>query len=393
LKRRAPRADPPASLEPGPTLALAHDLLARRSITPADDGCQAVIGERLAAAGFACEHFRDEAVSNLWARAGRASPLLVFLGHTDVVPPGPEQAWSTPPFSPTVRDGRLYARGATDMKGAVAAFVIACERFRARHPRHRGSLAVLLTSDEEGPALDGTARVLERLDARGERIDFCLVGEPSSSVRLGDVVKVGRRGSLSGVARIQGKQGHVAYPALAENPIHGFLRAFGELAQRTWDAGNDDFPPTSLQLSNVSAGSGADNVIPDTLEARFNFRYSPASDADTLRECVEATLARHAVRATIEWTHGARPFRTPDGELLAAVRRAIHELTGLDPEASTAGGTSDGRFVAPYGAQVVELGLRHATAHQVDEHIACADLERLSTVYERVAEHLLGSRR
>jgi len=392
LIRRGSKSAPETQPETSPTLALAIDLLARRSLTPADEGCQTLIGARLAAAGFTCEYLPCGAVSNLWARAGDASPLLVFLGHTDVVPPGPEQSWSAPPFRPTVRDGLLYARGAADMKGAVAAFVTACKRFRAQHPHHPGSLAVLLTSDEEGPALDGTVRVLEQLDARGERIDWCLVGEPSSSTRLGDVVKVGRRGSLSGVARIDGKQGHVAYPDLADNPIHGFLRAFGELARHTWDAGTDDFPPTSFQLSNVAAGAGADNVIPGTLEARFNFRYSPASSADTLREIVATTLRRHAVQATVDWNHAAQPFRTPDGELLAAVRLALNELAGMEPEASTGGGTSDGRFVAPYGTQVVELGLSNATAHQIDEHVACADLDQLSAVYERVIEELLGER-
>jgi len=371
------------------TLALACELIRRPSVTPEDAGCQALAAERLEALGFACEPMTFGAVRNLYARRGRGAPLCVLAGHTDVVPPGPLEAWTFPPFSPTVHEGDLYGRGAADMKGSVAAMIVACERFVAAHPGHEGSLAVLLTSDEEGPAVDGTARVVERLTARGEAIRFCIVGEPSSRRRLGDVVKHGRRGSLSGRLRVAGVQGHVAYPQLADNPIHRFAPALAELVASEWDQGTADFPPTGFQVSNLEAGTGAENVIPGALEAWFNFRFSPAVGAAALRERTEALLARHGLDWSLEWTLSGEAFLTARGALIAAVKAAVRELAGLDPELSTEGGTSDARFIAPTGAEVVELGPLNATIHQVDERVAVADLERLTDIYQRVLERLL----
>lgn len=375
---------------PSETLALALELIGRPSVTPEDAGCQDLIAARLRPLGFAVEPMAFGEVRNLWARRGHATPLLVLAGHTDVVPPGPTGQWSVPPFEPAVRDGLLYGRGAADMKGSLAAMVTACERFLARRPDHRGSLAFLLTSDEEGPAVDGTVRVIERLADRGERIDWALVGEPTSSEHLGDVVKNGRRGSLSGRLTVLGVQGHVAYPQLADNPVHRFAPALVELAGRQWDRGNAHFPPTSFQVSNLHAGTGAGNVIPGELVVDCNFRFCPESDPEGLQAAVEAVLDRHGLRHRLEWSLGGRPFLTEAGALVEAVGAAAREVTGRTPALSTSGGTSDGRFIAPTGAQVVELGPLNASIHQVDEHVAVEDLDRLSRIYEGVLERLLG---
>lgn len=372
-----------------PTLELACELIRRPSVTPDDAGCQDLVAERLGAAGFAVERLRFGEVDNLWAVAGGSGPLLCLLGHTDVVPPGPAGDWHGDPFEPRVGDGMLHGRGAADMKGSVAAMVVACERFRAAHPAHAGRLALLLTSDEEGPARDGTRRVIETLTERGERIDWCLVGEPSSRERLGDTVKNGRRGSLTARVTVRGRQGHVAYPQAADNALHRLVAALAELAAIEWDRGDLHFPPTSLQISNIAAGTGADNVIPGRAEACFNLRFSPALTAETIRERVTGVFDRHAPDHHIDWHLSGEPFITEDGELIRAVRAATAAVTGRTPELSTAGGTSDGRFVAPTGAQVVELGPLNATIHQVDEHIAADDLPTLARIYESVIERLL----
>lgn len=373
-------------------LALACELIRRRSVTPEDAGCQALIGERLARAGFALEHLRYGAVDNLWATHGSDGPTLAFLGHTDVVPSGPEAAWQSPPFEPTLRDGRLYGRGAADMKGSVAAMVVALEQFVAAHPDHPGRVALLLTSDEEGPAnLDGVRRVAATFKARGERLDWCVVGEPSAKQRLGDLIRVGRRGSLSGTLEVRGVQGHVAYPEKALNPIHAFAPALAELAAERWDEGNADFPPTSFQVSNLNAGTGATNVIPGALSAAINFRYGTASRADALRARTEAILARHGLQYTLEWNLSGEPFLTPAGGLLRqTVIGVCQELCGTSPEQSTGGGTSDGRFIAPLGVEVVEVGPVNATIHKVDECVAVDELMRLPALYQAVCERLLG---
>lgn len=373
-----------------PTLALARELIARPSVTPDDQGCQRLIGERLAALGFSLECMNFGEVTNLWARRGSEGPLLAFAGHTDVVPPGPESAWTSPPFRPEIRDGLLYGRGAADMKGSIAAMVTACERFLAAHPDHRGALAFLITSDEEGIATDGTVKVIETLEARNEKIDWCLVGEPSSVGQAGDVVKNGRRGSLSGTLCVRGVQGHVAYPHLADNPVHRALPALAELAATVWDEGNAFFPPTTFQISNIHAGTGATNVIPGTLEVLFNFRYSTESSEAGLKQRVHALLDQHGLDYRLDWFHSGAPFLTPAGELVEAVRAAVREVTGLETELSTGGGTSDGRFIAPTGAQVVELGPVNATIHKVDECVAVDELERLTRMYEGVLRHLLA---
>mgnify|MGYP005750332559 CR=1 FL=1 len=373
-----------------PTLDLARDLIARPSVTPDDRGCQQLIGERLAALGFKLEFMNFGEVTNLWARRGTNGPLLAFAGHTDVVPTGPENAWISHPFKPEIRDGMLYGRGAADMKGSIAAMVTACERFLAVHPDHRGSLAFLITSDEEGIATEGTVKVVETLEARHEKIDWCLVGEPSSVKQAGDVVKNGRRGSLSGTLSVRGVQGHVAYPHLADNPVHRALPALAELAATAWDDGNEFFPPTTFQISNIHAGTGATNVIPGTLEVLFNFRYSTENSADSLKQRVHALLDRHGIDYQLDWFHSGAPFLTPAGELVDAVRIAVREVTGLETELSTSGGTSDGRFIAPTGAQVVELGPVNATIHKVNECVAVEELERLTRMYEGVLKHLLG---
>ncbi|MAT64786.1 MAG: succinyl-diaminopimelate desuccinylase [Gammaproteobacteria bacterium] len=372
------------------TLDLARDLIARNSVTPEDAGCQAMMADFLAARGFDITPLPFGEVSNLWARRGDNGPLFVFAGHTDVVPTGPLEAWDSPPFEPTERDGWLYGRGAADMKGSLAAMLTAVDRFLAAHPEPHGSIAFLITSDEEGPSVNGTVKVVEWLQAQGTRIDWCLVGEPSSSEQVGDVMKNGRRGSLSGELRVKGVQGHVAYPHLARNPVHQAAPALAELCATEWDAGNDHFPPTTFQISNVQAGTGATNVIPGELTVLFNFRYSTESDADGLRRRVHALLDRHALEYELDWTHSGAPFLTPAGELVEAARAAVRERCGFEAQLSTAGGTSDGRFIAPTGAQVLELGPVNATIHKVNECVRCEDLERLSELYETILAKLLA---
>ena len=372
---------------PTSTLELARELVRRPSVTPDDAGCQDLLAEHLRPLGFRIHPMPFGAVSNLWARRGTEPPLFVFLGHTDVVPPGPEEAWSSPPFDPVLRNGYLHGRGAADMKGSLAAMVTACARFTARRPEPRGSIAFLVTSDEEGPAVDGTRRVVEALD---DVIDWCVVGEPSSSERVGDTIKHGRRGSLNGRLTVHGVQGHIAYPDRAVNPIHGACAALAELVEIPWDEGSADFPPTRFQVSNVQAGTGAVNVIPGSFEALFNLRYSPALRHADIVERVESVLERHRLRHEIEWQHSAAPFLTRSGRLVDAARSTVREVAGIEPELSTAGGTSDGRFIAPTGAEVLELGPVNATIHQVDEHVSCADLDRLSRMYEGILERLLG---
>ena len=374
-----------------PTLELARALIARRSLTPDDAGCQQVIAARLAACGFSIEHMRFGAVDNLWARRGSDEPVLCFAGHTDVVPAGPPDQWHTPPFEPSERNGVLYGRGAADMKSSLAAIVCACERFVARHPRHRGSLALLITSDEEGPSIDGTQRVLARLAERGERIDWCVVGEATSRERFGDAVRIGRRGSLTGKLIVRGVQGHVAYPQLARNAIHMALPALQELAGTTWDAGDERFAPTSFQISNLRSGTGATNVIPGVLEATFNFRYAPVAPVDNLRERATAVLARYGLEKNVEWRLAAAPYHCAAGPLRAAACAALAAVTGAAPELSTAGGTSDGRFFAAAGTEVVELGPVNASIHHVNEHVRIADLEPLSASYEGIMSRLLSS--
>lgn len=373
-------------------LVLACELIGRRSVTPEDAGCQALIAARLARAGFAVEHLRYGEVDNLWVTHGSGGPTLFFLGHTDVVPTGPEVAWATPPFEPSLRDGRLYGRGAADMKGSVAAMVVALEGFVAAHPGHAGRVGLLLTSDEEGPTnLDGVRRVAETFRARGEQLDWCVVGEPSSKERLGDLIRVGRRGSLSATLTVRGVQGHVAYPEQAANPIHAFAPALAELAATRWDDGNVDFPPTSFQVSNLHAGTGAGNVIPGALLAQINFRYATASTAADLRARTEAILDRHGLDWQLDWNLSGEPFLSPaGGRLRETVRAVCRQLGGIEPEQSTGGGTSDGRFIAPLGAEVIELGPVNATIHKIDECVALDELERLPALYRAICERLLG---
>lgn len=372
------------------TLELAKALINRPSVTPDDAACQAIVAARLRKAGFAVEAMMFGEVDNLWARRGRARPLLAFAGHTDVVTPGPRDAWTSDPFVPEVRDGMLYGRGAADMKSSIAAMVVAVERFVARHPDHRGSIAFLLTSDEEGPSVDGTVKVVEKLEQRGEKIDWCLVGEPSSESRLGDVIKNGRRGSLNGVLTVQGVQGHVAYPHLARNPIHAVAPALAELARIEWDRGNDHFPPTGFQISNINGGTGAENVIPGSVEVLFNFRFSTEQTAASLQARVEEVLRGHELDYELNWRLSGDPFLTSAGELVDAARKAIREVTGVETQLSTGGGTSDGRFIAPTGAQVLEVGPVNSTIHKIDECIPVADIEALAEVYERVLAGLLA---
>lgn len=373
-----------------PTLWLALDLIGRPSVTPADAGCQPLIQERLERQGFRCEPMIFGEVTNLWARRGTQGPVFVFAGHTDVVPPGPLNRWTSPPFAPQIRDGLLYGRGAADMKGSLAAMVTACEDFLRDHPKHQGSIGFLLTSDEEGPSIDGTAKVVEALMARGEGIDYCLVGEPSSQHRLADTIKNGRRGSLSGRLRLLGKQGHVAYPHLAKNPLHALAPVLARLCTEIWDQGNSYFPPTSFQISNLQMGTGAENVIPGELEAWFNFRFSSETDANTLIRRVTELLESIGLHYQIEWKLSGNPFLTPVGELVQASCWATEQVLGYRPELSTSGGTSDGRFIAPMGAQVAELGPLNATIHQIDECVAIEDLERLSLIYRKILERLLA---
>ncbi|MEW6037300.1 MAG: succinyl-diaminopimelate desuccinylase [Pseudomonadota bacterium] len=371
------------------TLNLAVELIRRESVTPEDAGCMDLVIERLAPHGFRAEWLNFGDTKNIWLRRGEAAPLFVFLGHTDVVPPGPLEDWSSPPFEPEIRDGRLYGRGAADMKGSVAAMTTALQRFVARHPGHRGSIAVLLTSDEEGSAHDGVVKVAEVLKSRGTAIDWCLVGEPSSFDLLGDVIRVGRRGSLGGVLRVLGVQGHVAYPHKADNPIHRFAPALHELIAQVWDEGNEFFPPTSFQVSNIRAGTGADNVIPGRLEALFNFRFSTELTAEDIQRRVEAILDRHGLRYELSWRLSGAPFLTRETELVRATRDAIAAVTGRSARADTGGGTSDGRFIAPTGAQVVELGPLNGSIHKIDEHVDIEDIETLSAIYERILDDLL----
>jgi succinyl-diaminopimelate desuccinylase len=372
-----------------PTLELACALIARRSVTPDDAGCQQLLQQRLVPLGFACETIEVNGVTNLWARRGQARPLLCFAGHTDVVPTGPLAQWSSDPFTPQVRDGYLYGRGAADMKSSLAAFVTAIEAFVAAHPRAPGSIALLLTSDEEGPSVDGTVRVVERLAARGETLDYCVIGEPSSAQRLGDMIKNGRRGTLSGTLVVHGVQGHVAYPQLARNPIHAALPALAELAQATWDGGNAHFPPTTFQISNIHAGTGAGNVIPGTLEVQFNFRYSTESSRESLAQRLEAILARHGVSYTLTWTGHGKPFLTGRGRLVEAASAVIRNVCGVMPALSCEGGTSDGRFIADICPELVELGPVNATIHKLDERVAVAELAPLSAIYRGLLERLL----
>jgi succinyl-diaminopimelate desuccinylase len=372
------------------TLELAKQLIERPSQTPRDEGCQDILIGRLEPLGFKTQKLPFGDVENLWATRGSAKPLLVFAGHTDVVPSGPRDAWKSDPYKPEVRNGHLFGRGAADMKSSLAAFVTAIEDFLKKYPDHKGSIGLLITSDEEGPALDGTVKVMEWLGKQGIRIDFCIVGEPSCVETLGDTIKIGRRGSLTGRLFVHGKQGHVAYPQLASNPIHMLAPALAELAATVWDEGNADFPPTSFQVSNIHGGTGAENVIPGRLEVVFNFRFSTAvTDAD-LRRRVEEILQRHKVRHQIQWILSGHPFLTQGTALIDSVRRAIREELGIETSASTSGGTSDGRFIAPTGTEVVEIGPLNRTIHQIDECVAVNDLGRLARTYRRILENLLG---
>lgn len=371
-------------------LELTCDLIRRASVTPDDAGCQRLIAERLRAAGFNVQAMPFGEVENLWATHGEGAPVLCFLGHTDVVPTGPREQWHSDPFEPSLRDGRLYGRGAADMKASVAAMVVAFEQYVAAFPEHPGTLALLLTSDEEGDAIDGVRAVARQFRESGQRIDACIVGEPTASARLGDTIRVGRRGSLSGTLTVRGVQGHVAYPQLADNPVHRVLPALTTLVARHWDEGNADFPPTSFQISNIVAGTGANNVIPGELRVQFNFRYSPEWQAQALRDTVEAVLHETGADFSIDWHLSGEPFHTREGALRVAVREAIHAVTGLVPEENTAGGTSDGRFIAPLGAQVVEVGPVNATIHKIDEYVPLDDLERLPALYFDIARRMLA---
>lgn len=369
---------------------LASELIACRSLTPDDAGCQALLAERLERHGFTLEWMQHGDVLNLWARRGMHSPLLCFVGHTDVVPTGLESAWTSPPFTPSVRDGMLYGRGAADMKGGVAAMTVAAERFVQAHPDHLGSIAFLLTSDEEGVAVNGTVKVVETLEARGEKIQYAIVGEPSSRVVLGDEFKIGRRGSLTGRLLVQGVQGHVAYPHLADNPVHRAAPALAELAATDWDKGNEHFPPSSLQIANINAGTGANNVIPGELSVEFNIRFNTEWTVESLKAAIEAIFIRHHLKYSLDWNLSGLPFLTPsDGVLVDAVHEAIRDVLGVETRPSTSGGTSDARFIAPTGAEVIELGPLNATIHKVNECVGVDDLDRLAAVYERILDLLL----
>jgi len=372
------------------TFELAVELLKRRSLTPDDAGCNDLIAARLQKLGFHIERICHNGVDNLWARKGNAAPVVCFAGHTDVVPTGPLDQWLSDPFEPTLRDGKLYARGAADMKTSAAAFVTATERFIAAHPDHKGSIAFLITSDEEGPATDGTVRVVEALKARGELLDYCIVGEPTSAAEFGDTIKNGRRGSLSGILRVKGVQGHIAYPHLAKNPIHLAAPAIAELADTMWDEGNNYFPPTTWQISNIHAGTGATNVIPGVLEIQFNFRFSTASTAEGLMDAVQEILESHGLDFEIDWTLSGKPFLTPRGPLCDKLSEAIHEVTGITPELSTTGGTSDGRFIAEISLEVVEFGPLNSSIHKLNEHVAVENIEPLAMIYQKTLEKLLA---
>lgn len=371
------------------TLDLVIDLISRPSLTPHDAGCQETIAARLQPLGFTIEHLRFGEVDNLWARRGTQGPLFAFAGHTDVVPTGPVDQWHSAPFEPTIRDGFLYGRGAADMKGGIAAMVTAVERFISKHPDHSGSIAFLITSDEEGPSVDGTVKVIEHLEARGEKIDWCIIGEPTCVNTVGDTIKNGRRGSLTGKLIVHGTQGHVAYPHLAANPVHLFSAALADLCTQTWDQGNEFFPPTTFQISNMHAGTGADNVIPGDLEIVFNFRFSTEVTPEQLKACVANLLEKHSIKYDLDWRLSGHPFLTPQGKLVDAARAAIRDVTSIDTDVSTSGGTSDGRFIAPTGAQVVELGVINASIHKLNECVQITELDALSEIYEHIIENLL----
>lgn len=372
------------------TLELLKDLIKRDSVTPKDAGCQDLLATRLKKLGFEEERLDFEDTQNIWLRRGDAKPLFVFLGHTDVVPPGPLAAWISPPFEPTIRAGKLYGRGAADMKGGIACFVTAVERFIARHPEHQGSIAILLTSDEEGIATNGVVKVVEVLEKRHEKIDWCLVGEPSSDKKIGDVIRVGRRGSLCARLTVLGVQGHVAYPELAENPIHTFAPALKELTEEVWDRGNQFFPPTSLQVSNINAGTGAENIIPGSVEIQFNLRFCTELDEETIKQRTCAILDKHSFRYELQWRLSGNPFLTEKGALIDAAHAAIKAVTGFETLDDTGGGTSDGRFIAPTGAQVIELGPLNESIHKINENVGLEDLEILTRIYENMLINLLA---
>lgn len=371
------------------TIELTKDLIARASITPEDAGCQKILTDRLQKIGFEIEQFPFGEVSNFWARRGQTGPLLLFVGHTDVVPTGPIDKWTSPPFEPEIREGRLYGRGAADMKGSIAAMLVACENFIAKHPNHAGSIAWLITSDEEGPSIDGVAKVAEILKQRNTKIDYCVVGEPSSDRTLGDILKIGRRGTLSGKLKVIGKQGHIAYPQLADNPIHKILPALTEIIQVKWDNGNEFFQATSFQISNINAGTGAGNVIPGEIDIQFNFRYSPEVTAEKLKQGITEILNQHQLNYKIDWQHSGQPFITAKGRLVEATISAVEEISKITPTVSTTGGTSDGRFIAPLGAQIVELGPCNKSIHQIDENVKIEELENLTFVYLKILEKLV----
>ncbi len=372
------------------TLELLKDLIRRESVTPKDAGCQDVLAERLTKLGFKAERLDFDDTQNIWLRRGNQSPLFTFLGHTDVVPPGPLDAWLSPPFEPTIREGKLYGRGAADMKGGIASFMTAVERFVANHPNHRGSIAIMMTSDEEGIATNGVVKVVNILEQRQEKIDWCLVGEPSSDKKIGDVIRVGRRGSLCAKLTVIGIQGHVAYPELAENPIHTFAPALKALTEEVWDSGNAFFPPTSLQVSNINAGTGAENIIPGAAEVQFNLRFCTELDVETIKQRTCAILDQYGFKYDLQWRLSGNPFLTENGELIEATHAAIKTVTGFDTLDDTGGGTSDGRFIAPTGAQVIELGPLNESIHKINEHVSLDDLETLSDIYEQILINLLA---
>jgi succinyl-diaminopimelate desuccinylase len=373
------------------TLALLKDLIKRESVTPKDEGCQDVLVERLSKIGFKEERLNFSDTQNIWLRRGEEKPLFTFLGHTDVVPPGPLDRWDSPPFEPTIRDGKLYGRGTADMKGGVACFITAVERFIAKYPNHQGSIAVMMTSDEEGIATNGVVKVVEVLEKRNEKIDWCLVGEPSSDKEIGDVIRVGRRGSLCAKLTVKGIQGHVAYPEIAENPIHAFAPALKELTEEVWDNGNEFFPPTSLQVSNINGGTGAENIIPADVEVQFNLRFCTELDEQTIKKRTSAIFDKYGFKYDLQWRLSGNPFLTEKGELIDAAHTAIKKVTGLETLDDTGGGTSDGRFIAPTGAQIIELGPLNESIHKINENVGVEDLDILSEIYENMLIDLLVS--
>ncbi len=371
------------------TLILTQALLKKISLTPEDDGCMDLMADYLQQRGFAIEWMNFGDTKNMWARRGTTSPVFAFAGHTDVVPTGPLAEWDTPPFEPTIKNGLIYARGAADMKGSLAAMLTACDTFIAEHSNHAGSIAFLITSDEEGPATNGTVKVMEALEARGEHIDYCIVGEPSSHKQFGDMVRVGRRGSINGYLTLNGKQGHVAYPELVENPIHGLAPILSKLTSERWDEGNDYFPPTSFQISNINAGTGVENVVPGELKLVFNLRFSSELTPEVIKSRITHIVDQHSDEYELVWRLSGLPFITERGELTNAVEKAVHDITGIKPELSTGGGTSDGRFIAPYGVQLIELGPINETIHKINECVSINDLDSLSTTYHKVLENIL----